>query len=281
MYRYRSLGYLLGVIILTMMACNIPGTAVSQLSDIQDQVELTVQAQLTMQALAVTLESLQTTPTLAVPPTETTQPSQTPEPSVSSTPTITLTPTPAAPMVSVSLDTNCRFGPHLVYDYRGALLKGETVEVVGRHSSQAWVLINNPDGDGTCWITTAYATIQGDVNSLSLAETPPFYDWTGSYTVWVSGFAVVIPMNLSQNGVSVGGEIATSGIKTFINGTLSENGQVLSGLITNDFGYSGQFQFRMKDNMNQLQGNVTEPGSVEPLCAARNGSGKPSPCMWP
>jgi hypothetical protein len=116
---------------------------------------------------------------------------------------------------------------------------------------------------------------------MTFAETLTFYDWTGNYTVWVSGFAVVIPMNLSQNSINVGGEIATSGIKTYINGTLSLNGQVLSGLITNDFGYSGQFQFKMKENMNQLQGNVTEPGSVEPLCAARNGSGKPSPCMWP
>ncbi len=281
MKKYKAFGLLIMVMILSMLACNLPGSAVSQPQDIQDQVEQTVQVQLTNEALAATLVSLQITPTEAVVPTETVQPSQTPQPSATFTPTITLTPTPDSPMVSVNLDTNCRFGPHVVYDYLGALLKGETAEVVGRHSSQAWVLINNPDRDGTCWITTAYATIQGDVNKLPLAETPPFYDWTGNYTVWVSGFAIVLPMNLTQDGVNVGGEIATSGIKTYINGTLSENGQVLSGLITNEFGYEGPFRFRMKDNMNQLEGNVTEPGRVDPLCAARNGAAKPSPCMWP
>jgi uncharacterized protein YgiM (DUF1202 family) len=269
------------VVFLTMLACNLPGT-IPQSPAVQDQVEKTVQAQLTVESIAATVDSLQTNPTQEeVIPTETTQPSLTPEPSVTSTPTITVTPTPDVPMVSVSLDTNCRFGPHIVYDYLGALLKGETAEVVGRHTSQAWILINNPDRDGVCWITTAYATIQGDVNKLSIAEAPPFYDWTGNYTLWVSGFAVVVPMNLTQDGVNVGGEIATSGIKTFINGTLSENGEVLSGLITNEFGYEGAFLFKMAENMNQLQGNVTEPGSVEPLCAARNGAGQPSPCMWP
>ena len=242
MYKYKSFGFLIRVMILSMLACNLPGTAVSQPLIFRIRWNKRYRHS-SPRSLAATLESLQATPTEASPPTETTQPSQTPEPSVTFTPTVTLTPTPDAPMVSVSLDTNCRFGPHVVYDYLGALLKGETAEVVGRHSSQAWVLINNPDRDGVCWITTAYATIQGDVNSLPLAETPPFYDWTGNYTVWVSGFAVVIPMDLAQNGVNVGGEIATSGIKTYINGTLSENGQVLSGLITNDFGYEANFDF--------------------------------------
>ena len=50
----------------------------------------------------------------------------------SATPTITLTPTLGVPMVSVSVDTNCRFGPGDFYEYEGALLVGEQAEVAGK-----------------------------------------------------------------------------------------------------------------------------------------------------
>src|SRR5512139_2825351 len=47
------------------------------------------------------------------------------------TPTVTFAPapiptaTPAIPLISVSVDTNCRFGPGKVYDFTGALLVGQ------------------------------------------------------------------------------------------------------------------------------------------------------------
>jgi hypothetical protein len=82
------------------------------------------------------------------------------------TPTITMTPSPTIPMVSVSLDTNCRTGPGKEYDYLGALLTGETAEVVGKNTETGYWIIKNPDGAGTCWLWGQYATVSGNTGSL-------------------------------------------------------------------------------------------------------------------
>src|SRR5512143_1518733 len=75
------------------------------------------------------------------------------------TPTVTLTPTPIftatplVPLISVSVATNCRVGPGKVYDRVGALLVGETAEVVGRDATGAYWFIRNPDHiNGYCWL---------------------------------------------------------------------------------------------------------------------------------
>ena len=49
---------------------------------------------------------------------------QTIQPTMTLTQTMTLTPTESKPMVSVSVDTNCRTGPGKIYDWIGALLVG-------------------------------------------------------------------------------------------------------------------------------------------------------------
>ncbi len=82
-----------------------------------------------------------------------------------STSTITLTPSPTIPMVTVSLDTNCRTGPGKEYDYLGALLAGETAEVVGKNTETGYWIIKNPDG-GICWLWGQYATVSGNTNGL-------------------------------------------------------------------------------------------------------------------
>ena len=66
-----------------------------------------------------------------------------PPPTAVFTPTVTLTPTPAIPMVSVSLDTNCRTGPGKIYDYLGALLVGEKAEIVGKNTTSNYLSSNN------------------------------------------------------------------------------------------------------------------------------------------
>ncbi len=91
------------------------------------------------------------------------------------TPTATLTlvttGTDAAPIVSVSMDTNCRTGQGAAFDYVGALMVGETAEVLARDTSGHFLYIRNPDGDGYCWIWDEYATILGEVLNLP-AYTP-------------------------------------------------------------------------------------------------------------
>ena len=91
------------------------------------------------------------------------------------TPEFTATPgptsTPSVPQVTVSTNTNCRFGPGVVYDLIDALLVGQTAEVVGKNSSvpNYWV-IKRINGSGTCWLWGEYATVTG--NTANLPEYP-------------------------------------------------------------------------------------------------------------
>jgi hypothetical protein len=96
------------------------------------------------------------------------------------TPTVTLTSTPiftatpVVPMVSVSTPTNCRVGPGKVYDRVGALLVGETAEVVGRDPSGNYWFIRNPDRAGDfCWLWGEYATLTGNFAALPMMTPPP------------------------------------------------------------------------------------------------------------
>ncbi len=88
------------------------------------------------------------------------------------TPLPTNTFTPSVPMVSVSVDTNCRFGPGKGYELLGALLVGEQAEIVARDPSGFYWYIKNPDKGGFCWLWGNYATTTGNVGSLPVF-TPP------------------------------------------------------------------------------------------------------------
>jgi uncharacterized protein YgiM (DUF1202 family) len=107
-----------------------------------------------------------TSATLATMEVPVTGATETPLPSP--TATITLTPTSSVPMVTVSVNTNCRAGPGVVYDLVGALLVGEQAVVVGKYTAGNYWIINNPDGSGTCWLWGQYATVTG--NTLGLPE---------------------------------------------------------------------------------------------------------------
>jgi hypothetical protein len=95
---------------------------------------------------------------------------------VTETPSLTPQPpntnTPSVPMVSVSVDTNCRFGPGKGYELLGALLVGEQAEIVARDPSGLYWYIKNPDRGGFCWLWGNYATTTGNVGSLPVF-TPP------------------------------------------------------------------------------------------------------------
>jgi hypothetical protein len=90
------------------------------------------------------------------------------------TPSSTPTPTPPMPMVSVSMDTNCRTGPGKVYDMSGSLLVGQTAEVLGRSSdSQYWVIRDPKDPSNICWLWGFYATVTGNTGILPAFTPPP------------------------------------------------------------------------------------------------------------
>ena len=93
--------------------------------------------------------------------------------------TIQYTDTPSTATVTVSIDTNCRTGPGSAYSIVGALLVGQTAEVVGRSASSDNWIVKLPGKTTTCWLWGQYATVTGSTSSLPIISPPP----TPTFTV--------------------------------------------------------------------------------------------------
>ncbi len=111
----------------------------------------------------------------------------------SNTPLPTFTFTLSIPLVSVSLETNCRTGPGTAYDLVGnGLQVGQIAEVLGRDSSGQYWIIRDPDRPSViCWLWGQYATVTGDWQSLLVMTPPPtptpMQAFTFSYRFWGVG----------------------------------------------------------------------------------------------
>jgi len=156
MQKNKGIIFMFSILVITALACNLPSTAPTPTPDVLDA---------TLTSLALT----QAGPTLStgLP----TFPLGTP--TITLTPSITPTLPPSAPTVSVSVNTNCRTGPGVVYDYLTALLVGETAEVIGKYTAvnpNYWII---KKGSVTCWLWGQYATVQGDTSKLLEMVPPP------------------------------------------------------------------------------------------------------------
>lgn len=162
---------LLSVIILLLLSAGCaPGLATPVPGAAETTIAQLIEAALTQTAQAV--------PPTAV-PTDTPVFTSTPEPPTV-TPTETLTPTPVftstpvVPLISVSVATNCRVGPGRIYDRVGALLVGQTSEVIGRNSLGNYWFIRNPNRTTDfCWLWGEYATVSGNTAALAVYTPPP------------------------------------------------------------------------------------------------------------
>ena len=221
--------------------------------------------------------------------------SSTPEistPTITPSPTITLTPTLGVPMVSVSMDTNCREGPGTQFDLVGALLVGKQAEVVGVSTTGGYWIIKNPNHAGECWLWDFYATITGPTDGLPRINPPPtptpsftptpIYNWTGSWTTsyGISGSPhETYTIHLTQKGSSVTGSAMIGASTVNVTGSLSADFMTLTGTWSQvSPEASGPFVFKMI-NINQFVGN--EGGGIHEWCGYREGAGLPSPCMGP
>jgi len=223
-------------------------------------------------------------------------PTETPSPTFAVTATVTLTPTPEVPTISVSMDTNCRKGPGTVYDYIGALLVGETAEVVGASMDGEYWIIKNPDRAGECWLWGRYATVTGPTEALPKYTPPPTptpiatatptvtatpeYNWTGT---WTTSFGMpsmmheTIAFTLTQTGSTVSGSFTHGPDIVTLSGSLSADKRTLTGTWTS-LPSSGPFAFYLV-SANQFRGN--KDSSTYEWCGYRAGAGLPSPCMGP
>jgi hypothetical protein len=89
------------------------------------------------------------------------------------TATFAFTATSSVPLAQVSVNTNCRTGPGIIYDLVSALLVGQEAEVVARNADGTYWVIKNPGGSGTCWLWGFYATVAGPTASLPVWDAPP------------------------------------------------------------------------------------------------------------
>jgi hypothetical protein len=72
------------------------------------------------------------------------------------------------------VDTNCRSGPGIAYDYLGGLFVGQTAQVYGKDASGNYFYIRLPDNPNIyCWVTGQYASIVGNVSTLPVFTPPP------------------------------------------------------------------------------------------------------------
>jgi len=91
---------------------------------------------------------------------------------VTDTPVPAQTPASSGATVSISQTTNCRTGPSTAYDIVTSLNAGQQAVVIGKDLPDNYWIINNPNGNGTCWLWGQYATVSGDTNSLPQMSPP-------------------------------------------------------------------------------------------------------------
>ncbi len=75
--------------------------------------------------------------------------------------------------VKVSVETNCRSGPGLIYNSMYSMPVSAVAEVIGKNTITNYWIIKIPNGGGaTCWLWGQYATLTGDPASLVEYATP-------------------------------------------------------------------------------------------------------------
>ena len=228
-----------------------------------------------------------------VPPTMTLQLAET------MTPTITLTPTLDKPMISVSVNTNCRTGPGTSFEIVDGLLVGEQSEVLGvpADGRNYWV-IKNPHMAGTCWLWGEYATVVGPTAGLTSYEIPPtptptltptpeFY-WNGTWSIYFANIGDPptdgpFTMLTTTSGSNYTGNVTIPTGTIIVTGVISANQKSVSGSWTNTTtSANGSFTF-YSVGTNQFKGQYIETGGSVHLawCGGRDGAAAPSLCYSP
>ncbi len=198
----------------SLSATNVPAgdtvaTALAQTQAVQTIVAYSAAATLTAIQAAATQAAPSPTPSIT--PTE--PPAWTETPSLTPTPTATFT--PEVPMVSVSVDTNCRTGPGKVYDMVGALSVGKSAEVVARDPTGAYWYIRNPHNPASfCWIWGQYATVSGNVAGLPIYTPPPTPTPAPDFTVAYSAFEFCAPNYALEFTVNNTGSLTLQSYRT-------------------------------------------------------------------
>ena len=167
----KKTSFLIALLILAILATacapTIAAPATPDLAQMQIAVQQTldfekaVNAQLTQAA-----QTDQAVAPVQQPPTQE-PPTQGPPPTVQVTSSV--------PLLSVSMDTNCREGPNAeIWRAIGAVMVGQKAEIVAKYDKGHWYIVKNPaNPNERCWVYDFYATIEGDTSLLPRVSIPP------------------------------------------------------------------------------------------------------------
>ena len=167
MYPAQRRMYLAAILFLFIMACNLP-----QVAPPADTTNASTAAALTVAAAINNQPQPSPIPSATNPAPVTVADTFTPFPTLSPAPVFTST--SSVPLVSVSVDTNCRVGPGKAYDRVGGLLVGEKVEVIAKDpTNQYWYVRDTEAPGGFCWVWGYYATVLGNTSIIPVFTPPP------------------------------------------------------------------------------------------------------------
>ena len=77
------------------------------------------------------------------------------------------------PRLSAPKNLTCREGDGDDYPAVGYLLEGESADVIGRNREGTWLVINNPDWGGDCWLFMGNVELEGDITTTAMMTAPP------------------------------------------------------------------------------------------------------------
>ena len=77
------------------------------------------------------------------------------------------------PRLSTPVNLTCREGDSNDYPAAGYLLEGESADVIGRNQEGTWLVINNPDWEGDCWLFIGNVELEGDIENIAILTAPP------------------------------------------------------------------------------------------------------------
>jgi hypothetical protein len=167
-FKFQSLAGI--VLILAIMACNVPLEQFPPPSEMQTAAALTLQAILTP---SFTPEA--STPIASpLPVTRTSSPRVTETLATLGSPTTTITPTFSVPMLTVRESTNCRTGPGEAYEVVFTYLAEAELEIVGRYDpGNFWLVKSSQSPNGTCWLWGEFVDVTGSYWAVPSVTPPP------------------------------------------------------------------------------------------------------------
>lgn len=150
------------VLVLAILACNMPFEQLPPPGDVQTAAALTVQAAMSTPTSTAT-NSASATPR-----------PRTPSATSSSDETTTITPTYSVPVLTVRESTNCRTGPGEEYEVVVTYLTGKELEITGRYDpGNFWLVKSSESPTGTCWLWGEFVDLDGSYWAVASVTPPP------------------------------------------------------------------------------------------------------------